>query len=93
MATDGTSNTVMLGENMAGIRWVRPTATRALAFTVLLASYGCATLAITGIAAMRAHLMRPPRAITIEVIEIQLSQGVAGAVIEVSALATGLAIP
>ena len=36
---------------MLGIRLVRPTATRALAFTVLLATYGGGTLTITGIAA------------------------------------------
>lgn len=34
---------------MCGIRLVRPIATRALAFTVLLATYGCGTLAVTGI--------------------------------------------
>ena len=36
---------------MLGIRLVRPTATRALAFSVLLATYGGGTLTITGIAA------------------------------------------
>ena len=36
---------------MLGIRLVRPTATRALAFSVLLATYGGGTLTIAGIAA------------------------------------------
>jgi hypothetical protein len=39
---------------MLGVRLVRPTATRALAFTVLLASYGGGTFAIAGIAATTA---------------------------------------
>ena len=39
---------------MLSIRLVRPTATRALAFTVLLATYGGGTFAITGIAATTA---------------------------------------
>ena len=36
---------------MLGIRLVRPTATRALAFTVLVATYGGGALSIAGIAA------------------------------------------